>query len=152
MANPNDLNATINLITDGGTETSVLTNKDDGRKLNKGRGRGKLSENIHDVNFKSIAKLGLGIRQVRMANEIVGAYTGDRLTQRKVETGITFLQYGIGITQFGALGVAYAAGDLAYRGLNYQIRRTRENTIARKIRDISGNSARSFSRSSGDKL
>lgn len=152
MANPNDLNATINLITDGGQNTSAIANKDDGRKFNKGKGRGKLSENIHKINFKSIAKLGLGIRQVRMANELVGAYTGDRLTQRKVETAMTFAQYGIGIAYAGPIGVAYAAGDLAYRALNYEIRRTRENTIARKIRDISGNSARSFSRSSGEKL
>lgn len=126
--------------------------KFDGRKLNKGRGRGKLSENVHKVNFKSIAKLGLGIRQVRMTNELVGSYTGDRLTQRGVTTGLTFVQYGIGISQFGPLGVAYAAGDMAYRTMNYEIKRSRENKIANYIKDLSGNNARNQSRTSGVKI
>lgn len=126
--------------------------KFDGRKMNKGRGRGKLSENVHKVNFKSVAKLGLGIRQVRMTNELVGSYTGDRLTQRGITTGITFLQYGIGIAQYGALGVAYAAGDMAYRGLNYEIKRRKENQIANYIKDLSGNNARNQSRASGVKI
>ena len=152
MANPNDLNATINLVTNGGHETSVLTNKDDGRKFNGSKRKGKNSENIHKVNFKSIAKLGLGIRHVRMANEMVGAYTGDRLAQRKVETGITFLQYGVGIAQFGAFGIAYAAGDLAYRTANFEIKRRRENRLSNYLKDLSGNNARNQSRSIGEKL
>lgn len=126
--------------------------KFDGRKMNKGRGRGKLSENVHKVNFKSIAKLGLGIRQIRMTNELVGSYTGDRLSQRGVTTGLTFLQYGIGISQFGPLGMAYAAGDMAYRSLGYEIKRTRENKISNYIKDLSGNNARNNSKPSGEKL
>ena len=152
MANPNDLNATINIVTNGGEETSVLTSKNDGRKFNGTKKKGKNSENIHKVNFKSIAKLGLGIRHVRMANEMVGAYTGDRLSQRKVETGITFLQYGVGIAQFGAFGIAYAAGDLAYRTANFEIKRRRENRLANYLKDLSGNNARNQSRSIGEKL
>lgn len=149
MANPNDMIATINLNISGGDQETL---KEDNRKFNKGRGRGKLSENIHDINFKSIAKLGLGIRQVRMSNELVGSYTGDKITQRKVETALTFAQYGIGIAYAGPIGVAYAAGDLAYRSLNFNIRRTRENTIARHIQRISGNTARNYSRTRGEKL
>lgn len=148
MANPNDLVTQINLNFNEPTQAT----KDDNRKLNKGRGRGKLSENIHDVNFKSIARLGLAIRTVRMANEVVGGYTGDKITQRKVNTAITFAQYGIGIAYAGPIGVAYAAGDLAYRALNYNIRRERENRIARHVREMSGNTARNYSRTSGDKL
>lgn len=57
-----------------------------------------------------------------MANELVGNYSGDRLTQRQVQTALTFAQYGVGIAVAGPIGVAYAAGDLAYRGINYQIK------------------------------
>ena len=152
MANPNDLNATINLITNGGEEQSVLTNKDDGRKFNKGKPKGKLSENIHKVNFKSVAKLGLGIRQVRMTNELVGSYTGDRLTQRRVQTALTFGQYGVGLAVAGPIGAIYAAGDLAYRGLNFQITRSREDKLASILKEYSGNNARNQSRSPGVKL
>lgn len=148
MASANTLESVFNVVMpDTGNDQ-----KFDGRKLNKGRGRGKLSENVHKVNFKSIAKLGLGIRQIRMTNELVGSYTGDRLTQRGITTGMTFLQYGIGISQFGPLGVAYAVGDMAYRSLNYEIKRSRENTIANYIKDISGNNARNQSRSPGIKI
>lgn len=126
--------------------------KFDGKKLKNGRPMGKNSENIHKINFKSIAKLGLTIRNVRMANEMVGSYTGDRLTQRSVTTGITFLQYGVGISQFGLFGVAYAAGDMTYRTLNYEIKRSRENKIANYIKDLSGNNARNQSRTSGVKI
>ena len=126
--------------------------KSDARKMNRGGGRGKLSENIHKINFKSIAKLGLGIRQVRMANETVGAYTGDRLTQRQGEMALTMLQYGIGIAYAGPIGVAYAVGDMAFRSINYEINRSRENQTARFLRDLSGNNARNQSRTSGEKL
>lgn len=124
----------------------------DGRKLNRGSGRGANYRGIHQINFTSVAKLGLAIRQIRMGNEIVGSYTGDKLTQRRVQTGLTFAQYGVGIKVAGAIGVAYAAGDLAYRSLNYEIQRSRNNQIASYTRELSGNSARNHSRTPGESL
>lgn len=149
MANPNDLVANLNLNITGSASEAP---KEDDRKFNKGKARGKLSENIHKVNFKSIAKLGLGIRQLRMTNEIVGAYTGDRITQRTVSTGITLAQYGVGIAYAGPVGLAYAAGDVAFRTVNFQIKRSRDNRMARAIRNLSGNESRNHSRMGGDKL
>jgi len=148
MASANTLESTFNVQPPDSGETM----KNDGRKLNGNRPRGKNSENLHKINFKSIAKIGLGIRQVRMANELVGAYTGDRITQRSVQTGMTFVQYGIGIKVAGVFGMAYAAGDLAFRTLNHQIKVRRENTIARHIKELSGNNARNHSRRSGEKI
>ena len=148
MANANDLSTNINI----NVSPQEQVDKSDDRSLNRGKGRGKLSENIHKVNFKSIAKLGLGIRQLRMANELVGAYTGDKLSQRKVTTAITMAQYGIGVSQFGAVGIAYAAGDIAYRALNNANQLSLDNQIAGYIRDLSGNNARNHSRTSGEKL
>ena len=149
MANPNDLNATVNIIV---PENSSQETKDDARKLNRGKGRGKLSENVHKVNFKSIAKLGLSIRTVRMANELVGTYTGDRLTQRRITTAMTFAQYGIGIAYAGPIGVAYAVGDMAYRVANERMEISKQNQISGYLRNLSGNNARNQSRSSGEKL
>lgn len=149
MANPNDLNATVNIVV---PESTTQESKDDGRKLNKGKGRGKLSENVHKINFKSIAKLGLSIRTARMANELVGSYTGDRLTQRRITTAMTFAQYGIGIAYAGPIGVAYVAGDLAYRIANERIEVSKQNQISGYLRNLSGNNARNQSRSSGEKL
>jgi len=129
-----------------------VNQKQDNRKLNRGTGRGANYRSIHEVNFTSVAKLGLGIRQVRMANELVGAYTSDKLMQRKVETAMTFAQYGVGVAVAGPIGVAYALGDMAFRGASFEIKRSRENQVSRYIKDLSGNNARSHSRSSGVKL
>ena len=148
MANPNDLVTQINLNVTPQQESQ----KDDGRKMNRGKGRGANYRGIHDINFTSVAKLGLGLKQVRMANELVGAYTGDRLTQRKVQTALTFVQYGVGVAVAGPIGIAYAVGDLAFRGASFEIARSRDNQKARFLRDLSGNNARNQSRSSGEKL
>lgn len=152
MANPNDLNATINIVTNGGEETSVLTSKNDGRKFNGTKKKGKNSENIHKTNFKSYAKLGLALRQVKLANEVVGSYTNNRLRQRNLDVAYTFTQYGVGLVVAGPIGVVYAGGDLAYRGMNYAIKLDRHNKEARMIRDISGIGARNMSRNNGVKI
>jgi hypothetical protein len=148
MANPNDLITQVNF----NLSPQTGSQKTDGRKMNYGTGRGENYRGIHKINFTSVAKLGLGLKQVRMANELVGAYTGDRLTQRRIQTGQLFAQYGVGIAVAGPIGIAYAAGDLAYRTASFEISRSRNNQIARKIRDLSGNVARNNSRSSGNKL
>jgi hypothetical protein len=150
MANPNDLST--NIVINVGDQQQQPSEKNDGRKLNRGSGRGKLSENIHKVNFKSIAKLGLGIRTLRMANEMVGAYTGDKITQRRVTTAMTFTQYGIGIARLGGMGAFYAAADIGFRAFNQTNQVMIDNQMARYIKDLSGNNARNQSRSSGEKL
>jgi hypothetical protein len=148
MANPNDLVnvAYINV------EQQQQVPKDDARSLNGTKRKGKNSENLHKVNFKSIAKLSLGIRTVRMANELVGAYTGDKITQRRVTTAMTFAQYGIGIAVAGGFGAFYAAGDLAYRAFNQTNQVMIDNQMAGYIKNLSGNNARNQSRSRGEKL
>jgi hypothetical protein len=148
MANPNDLTQGINIFVP--EQEQVV--KDDGRKLNGTTRKGKNSENLHKVNFKSVAKLSLGLRTARMANEVVGAYTGDRLTQRRVTTAMTFAQYGIGIGVAKGFGVFYAAGDLAFRGLMHNNEITLNNQKAGFLRDLSGNNARNQGRNRGEKL
>lgn len=131
---------------------SPTEGKIDKRSFNKGTGRGANYRQIHELNFSSVAKLGLALRQVKLANEVVGSYTNNRLRQRRVERLMTFAQYGVGIAVAGPIGVAYAAGDIAYRSLNYAIRNNKHNEEAAMKRDISGIAARSMSRTSGIKI
>jgi hypothetical protein len=149
MANPNDLSATVTIVVPDSMSQEA---KDDSKKLRFGKGKGKLSENVHKVNFKSIAKLGLAIRTARMANEVVGSYTGDRLTQRRINTAMTFMQYGIGIAYAGPVGIAYAVGDVGYRVLMQNNEMTLNNQKASFLRNLSGNNARNQSRNRGEKL
>lgn len=148
MANPNTMATqfTLNIQTNDDPKQS----KNDGRKM--GKGRGANYRNIHDVNFTSVAKLGLAIRQVKMGNEVVGSYTNNRLRQRKGEAALTFAQYGVGLAVAGPIGIAYAAGDIGYRALNNSIKINVENNKARLKREISGIATREMSRSRGLKL
>jgi uncharacterized protein (DUF2344 family) len=87
-----------------------------------------------------------------MVNELVGAYTGDRITQRSVQRAQLFAQYAVGFAVAGPIGIAYAVGDMAFRSAGFEIQRSRENQKARFIRELSGNNARNQSRGSGEKL
>jgi len=148
MAETNDMTTIFKLD----VRQQQQVQKDDGRKMNRGTGRGANYRGIHEMNFTSVAKLGLGLKQVRMANELVGAYTGDRLTQRRVETAQLFAQYAVGIGVAGPIGIAYAVGDMAFRSASFEIKRSRENQKARFLRELSGNNARNQSRGVGEKL
>jgi hypothetical protein len=149
MANPNTMTTqyTFNIQTQGDPKSV----KNDGRKMGKGRGA-NYNKNIHDINFTSVAKLGLGLRQIKMANEVVGAYTNNRLRQRKGEVALTMAQYGVGLAVAGPIGIAYALGDIGYRSLNNSIKINIENNKARLKREISGIAAREMSRSRGSKI
>lgn len=148
MAENNDMTTVFNL----NVRQQQEVQKDDGRKMNTGKGRGANYRGIHEINFTSVAKLGLGLRQVRMANELVGAYTGDRLTQRSIQKAQLFAQYAIGIAVAGPIGIAYAVGDMAFRSASFEIQRSRENQKSRFLKELSGNNARNQSRGSGEKL
>jgi len=114
--------------------------------------RGKLGENVQRINFKSIAKIGLGIRGARMYNEALGAYSNNRIRQRRVQTTMLFSQYAIGVAKFGPFGLAYAATDLGYRSIMHSIEVDKQNREANMLREKSGNIARKNSRYDGEKL
>jgi hypothetical protein len=124
----------------------------DGRALNKGGMRGVTSRNIMDTGFKKVAQLGVAIRGLKMANEAVGSYTNNRVRQKRTQRNMTFATYAIGLKVAGPIGIAYAASDMAYRGLMYNIDIQRRNDEARMTRDLMGVSVRSHSRNSGEKL
>ena len=124
----------------------------DGRALNKGGMRGVTSKNIMDTGFKKVAQLGVGIRTARMANELVGSYTNNRIRQKRTQRNMTMATYAIGIKVAGPIGIAYAAGDLAYRGLMHQIDIGKQNDEARMRRELMGISVRDQSRRRGDRV
>ena len=114
--------------------------------------RGKLGENTMKLNFKSMAKIGLGIRQARMANELLGAYTENRLRQRRINAAMQFGTYAIGVAKFGVFGLAYSVGDIGYRAAMLAIDQQKRNREAEMLREKSGINARSNSKYSGTKL
>lgn len=100
-------------------------------------------------NLKGFASLGLAIRMGQMANETFGAYTENRLQQRKYQKGMTFVKYGIGIALNPALGAVYMAQDLGYRTLQYNIGIQKQNREANYYKRLSGNNSNSGSRYRG---
>ena len=122
----------------------------DGRALNKGGMRGVTSKNIMDTGFKKVAQLGVAIRGVRMANEMVGSYTNNRIRQKRTQKFMTMATYAIGIKVAGPIGIAYAASDMAYRNLMHQIDVGKQNDEARMRRNLMGISVRNHSRTGGE--
>ena len=124
-------------------------------KSNMGRKpfiRGKLGENVQNINFKSIAKVGLALRTSSMANELVGAYTGNKLRQRRFERNRTYATWAIGIAKFGVFGLGYAGTDLGFRIANHSIATDKKRREADVLRDASGSSARRGNRLGGNRV
>ena len=126
--------------------------KEDGRAFKQGQMRGPTSKNIMDHSFKKVAQLGVGIRGIRMANEAVGAYTNNRVRQKRTQRNMTMAQYAVGIKVAGPIGLAYAASDLGYRGVMHQIDIRNQNDKARMMRELMGINVRSHSRHGGEKV
>ena len=124
----------------------------DGRALRKGQMRGVTSKNIMNTGFKKVAQLGVALRATRMANEVVGAYTNNRVRQKRTQMVQTMATYGIGIKVAGPIGIAYAAGDMAYRSIMHNIDIGRSNDEARMRRELMGINARQNSRGGGEKV
>jgi len=125
----------------------VYTNK---TTLGGGMGGNQDAESITKSNLRSVFTIGLAFNKGQQANELVGAYTNNRLRQRKINTGMTFAKYGIGIAINPLIGGVYAAGDLAYRGIQYGIKLQKGNRQADYYRRLSGNIALSGSTYKGD--
>ena len=107
-------------------------------------------ENITTGNLKRLFNVGLAFNTAQKANEIVGAYTENRLRQRKIDTAMTFTKYGIGIAINPVAGAIYAGSDLAYRATMYNIKIQKQNREADYYKRLSGNNAFSGSRYRGD--
>jgi hypothetical protein len=127
-----------NLVRSRGTlNSSMYKNQDNG-------------ENITTGNLKKVLSMGMLFNTTQKANEGVGAYTENRLRQRKIDQGMTFAKYGIGLMVNPLLGGVYAGSDLAYRSAMYSIKVQKENRQADFYKRLSGNNSFSGSRYRGD--
>ena len=103
-----------------------------------------------NINLSKVFSIGLAFNLAQKYGEIRGAYTEDRIQQRRFNQGMTFAKYGIGIALNPAVGLTYAVGDLAYRGIQYNIGIQKKNQEAQYYKRLSGNTANSGSRYRGD--
>lgn len=129
-----------NLYKDAGTLNSGMYN-------NQSNGM-----QIGEFNLKTVVNLGLAFNTLQKANEISGAWTQNRLRQRRIETAMTFAKYGIGIAINPIAGGVYMASDLGYRAIMYGIKKEREAVKADYAQRLSGNAAYAGSRYRGDYL
>ena len=112
--------------------------------------RSNNGEEISSSNLKGILTIGLAFNKAQQVNELVGAYTGNRLRQRKINTTMTMAKYAIGLSINPAVGAVYAVGDMAYRNISYGIQVQKKSREADYFRRISGNNANSGRRYRGD--
>ena len=127
-----------NLVRNKSTLNSrMYKNQDNGNSISSG-------------NLKKIFSAGMAFNVAQKGNEIFGAYTENRLRQRKTNVQMTYAKYGLGIAINAPIGLAYAGSDLAYRGIMYGIKINKKNREARFYRNLSGNNANSGRRYGGE--
>lgn len=107
-------------------------------------------ESVSSINLGKVVNLGLAFNTMQKGNEILGAYTENRLRQRQVNTAMTFAKYGIGLAINPVAGGIYAGSDLMYRGFMYNIEVQKKNRQSIYFKRLSGNNANSGSRYRGD--
>jgi hypothetical protein len=107
------------------------------------------TQGVSQRNLRGFAGVGLAFRAGAMGNEIFGAYTENRLQQRKNAKGMTYAKYAVGVYALGPIGVAYMASDLSYRTLQYNIGIQKQSREAGYYKRLSGNNANSGSRYRG---
>lgn len=110
------------------------------------------SQAITQSNLRNIFNIGLGFNTAQKLNETIGAYTNNKLRQRKVDVGMTFGKYAIGLAINPVAGAVYAAADLGYRSLQYNIKAQKINRKADYFRRLSSNTTNSGSAYMGDYL
>ena len=110
------------------------------------------SNAITTSNLRNVLTIGLAFNIGQKLNEAVGAYTNDRLRQRRIDTSMTFAKYGIGLAVSPLAGGIYMAGDLGYRAIMYGIQLQKRNREAMYNERLSGINSNSGSRYRGDYL
>lgn len=123
------------------------TTVQEGNKNNK---QGLQDKKLTDANLNKAAIIGNTLKAASGINELAGHYTQNRLRQRRIDVGLTFAKYGVGIAAFGAAGVAYAAVDLGVKVAHFQTEVHLRNIEADYYKRLSGNDSGSGTRYRGD--
>ena len=101
-------------------------------------------------NLRRVFSIGLALNTIQKGNELAGAYTNNRLRQRKMDRNLTFVKYGIGVAVNPLAGGIYALSDTVYRTGQYHIKLQKKAREASYYRMLSGNNANSGRRYRGD--
>jgi len=127
-----------NLFKSQGTlDSSMYGNQESGNSITTG-------------NLKKVVSLGMAFNTAQKANEVVGAFTENRLRQRRIDAGMTFAKYGIGISINPLAGAVYALSDLTYRTTMYNIRKGKKDRESDYYNRLSGNNSNSGRRYGGE--
>ena len=148
---PRDYNIYFN-IGDGGEKRQAFGTKNS-LKTSGSLNTTRMSEDggsATNMNLSRIVNAGLLFNLSQKANEIRGAFTEDRIQQRNFAVAQQFTQYAIGFAINPLVGATYLVGDMAYRGIMYQVNLQKQNREAGYYRELSGNNAYSGSRYRGD--
>ena len=114
------------------------------------RGTSRNTEGLSTKNLQGFVGIGMVFKTGQMSNEIVGAYTENRLGQRKFSVGMTMAKYvTAGVVLNPVLGGIYAVTDLSYRIAMYQIDVQKKSREADYYKRLSGNNSASGSRYRG---
>lgn len=127
---------------------NVVRNK---QSLNE-KNLGNNGDAVTKKNLSKVINVGLAFNLAQRGTEAMGAYTNNRLRQRRQEAAMTFAKYGIGLMINPVGGAIYAGTDLAYRGMMYNIKIQKQNREAEYFRNLSGNNSHSGRRYKGDYL
>jgi hypothetical protein len=144
----------INISVGGGDRRGAFTGGNVYKTKSTLNSRGTSDRgDIHSKsNLSRVFSIGLLFNVAQKTNEILGSYTENRLRQKRINASMTGAKYAIGLAINPAVGLAYAVGDLGYRGTMYAIKIQKENREATYYRGLSGNNSFSGSRYRGDYL
>lgn len=143
----------ITISVNGGDQRGAFSGGNlvkDRRTLNSSMYKNDGGGLVKDSNLKRVLSLGMAFNTAQKANEIVGAFTENRLRQRRIDVAMTFSKYAIGMAVNPVIGAVYAASDLGYRSIMYGINVQKKNREADYYRRLSGNNSFSGSRYRGD--
>lgn len=96
---------------------------------------------ITESNLRNIFTVGMAFSTLQQANELAGAYTNNRIQQRKNQNKMTFVKYGVGVAINPLGGSVYALKDLGYRSLQYAIQTQKQNREAEFYGRLSGSAS-----------
>lgn len=147
------VNYNINMSINGGDQRGAFGGGNlvkDRRTLNSSMYKNDEGGLISGSNLKRLFNVGLAFNTAQKLNELAGAYTEDRLRQRRVDVGMTFTKYGIGLAIDPRAGGIYMVSDLGYRAAQYNIKIQKGTREANYYRRLSGNNSFSGSRYAGD--
>ena len=119
------------------------------QKLTEQQKKKARSKKVSYKIMQNVTNAGFIFQKVQQANELVGAYTENRLRQKRINTMNTLAKYAVGVAVNPVAGLIYAGSDIAYRSAMMSIEYGKKNAKAQYYKELSGNNSNSGSRYKG---